>query len=386
MMGCSLKKVGNLLAELDSRKGIGLITRIRQGLGRPDRIYVRKCTQQDMYKRNIQTRQNDISGNVKMTGTDMSEMPGNDTEDNKTEISDTDRSDTEYLSFYSEESEEMHRKRMEREVYHQMILNNIGYEYLVDVYNRDMLNEIVELIVDTVCSEQEMIRIGGDRKPKDVVKSQFLKLNSEHIRFVLKCLKENTSKVINIRQYLLTVLYNAPLTISNYYSALVQHDMYGIRCGKVTANLLKAAMKKALVKMEQEKQKLKGQKQPKQDKEDKTYKGKQSMDKLMKQNVQLSNIEITDGNIKSFERVAKKYSIDFSLKKDVNADPPRYYVFFKARDADVMTAAFKEYTGQSLNKDKKPSVRKKLQQAISKSLKKHRELEKTKGKEKEPSL
>ena len=159
-----------------------------------------------------------------------------------------------------------------------------------------------------------------------------------------------------------------------------------IRCGKVTANLLKAAMKKALVKMEQEKQKLKGQKQPNQDKEDKTYKGKQSMDKLMKQNVQLSNIEITDGNIKSFERVAKKYSIDFSLKKDVNADPPRYYVFFKARDADVMTAAFKEYTGQSLNKDKKPSVRKKLQQAISKSLKKHRELEKTKGKEKEPSL
>ena len=159
-----------------------------------------------------------------------------------------------------------------------------------------------------------------------------------------------------------------------------------IRCGKVTANLLKAAMKKALVKMEQEKQKLKGQKQPKQDKEDKTYKGKQSMDKLMKQNVQLSNIEITDGNIKSFERVAKKYSIDFSLKKDVNADPPRYYVFFKARDADVMTAAFKEYTGQSLNKDKKPSVRKKLQQAISKSFKKHRELEKTKGKEKEPSL
>ena len=159
-----------------------------------------------------------------------------------------------------------------------------------------------------------------------------------------------------------------------------------IRCGKVTANLLKAAMKKALTKMEQEKQKLQGQKQPKQDKEDKTYKGKQSLDKLMKQNVQLSNIEITDGNIKSFERVAKKYSIDFSLKKDVNADPPRYYVFFKARDADVMTAAFKEYTGQSLNKDKKPSVRKKLQQAISKSLKKHRELEKTKGKEKEPSL
>ena len=150
-----------------------------------------------------------------------------------------------------------------------------------------------------------------------------------------------------------------------------------IRCGKVTANLLKAAMVKALAKMEQEKKQQgqkTNQKQPQKEKEDKTYKGKQSLDKLMKQNVQLSNIEITDGNIKSFERVAKKYSIDFSLKKDVTADPPRYYVFFKA------------YTGKSLNKDKKPSVRKKLQQAITKSLAKHRELEKTKGKEKEPSL
>jgi len=163
-----------------------------------------------------------------------------------------------------------------------------------------------------------------------------------------------------------------------------------IRGGKITAQLLKAAMRKALAQMEQEKakqkQQSKVQKQQDDKAKDKSYRGKQTMEKLMRQNVQLSNIEITDGNIKSFERVAKKYSIDFSLKKDVNADPPRYYVFFKARDADVMTAAFKEYTGRSLNKDKKPSVRKKLQQAISKSLKKHRELEKTKGKEKEPSL
>ena len=159
-----------------------------------------------------------------------------------------------------------------------------------------------------------------------------------------------------------------------------------IRCGKVTANLLKAAMKKALAKMEQEKQKLQGQKQPKQDKEDKTYKGKQSMDKLMKQNVQLSNIEITDGNIKSFERVAKKYSIDFSLKKDTTAKPPRYFVFFKARDADVMTAAFKEYTGKSLNKTKKPSVRTKLKDATTQAKQNTREREKPNQKQKEPTL
>lgn len=107
---------------------------------------------------------------------------------------------------------------------------------------------------------------------------------------------------------------------------------------------------------------------------------------MPEQILKLLMVQKFTANIKSFERVAKKYSIDFSLKKDVTADPPRYYVFFKARDADVMTAAFKEYTGKSLNKDKKPSVRKKLQQAITKSLAKHRELEKTKGKEKEPSL
>ena len=146
-----------------------------------------------------------------------------------------------------------------------------------------------------------------------------------------------------------------------------------VKTARVTADVLKNMLRKY----------LSGQKQ----KGKNPYKvGKQSYKELKSQGSGLSNIEITDGNIKSFERVAKKYSIDFSLKKDVTADPPRYHVFFKARDADVMTAAFKEYTGKSLNKDKKPSVRKKLQQAITKSLAKHRELEKTKGKEKEPSL
>ena len=158
-----------------------------------------------------------------------------------------------------------------------------------------------------------------------------------------------------------------------------------IRGGKITAQLLKAAMRKALAQMEQEKAKQKQQSKVQKQQDDKTkdksYRGKQTMDKLMRQNVQLSNIEITDGNIKSFERVAKKYSIDFSLKKDTTAKPPRYFVFFKARDADVMTAAFKEYTGKSLNKTKKPSVRTKLKDAITQAKDKNREREKTKQKE-----
>ena len=136
--------------------------------------------------------------------------------------------DTEYLSFLSaDESEESRRKQIEREAYYKIICHNIGYEYLIEECDREMLNEIVALVVDVISSDREFIWIGRDRKPFDVVKSQFLKLNAEHIRFVMKCLRENTSKVVNIRQYLLTVLYNAPLTISNYYSALVQHDMYG---------------------------------------------------------------------------------------------------------------------------------------------------------------
>lgn len=157
-----------------------------------------------------------------------------------------------------------------------------------------------------------------------------------------------------------------------------------INGGKITARILKNAMVKALAKMEQDKKK--GQQktaEKKQEKDAAVYRGKQSMEKLMKQNCQLSNIEITDGNIKSFEKYARKYSIDFSLKKDTSVSPPRYFVFFKAKDVDVMTAAFKEYTGKQLTKSKKPSIRKKLELAKER-MAKHREREKTRQKERGP--
>jgi len=143
-------------------------------------------------------------------------------------------------------------------------------------------------------------------------------------------------------------------------------------------------MLKALARMEQEKRNRKQKHMEQKAWKDGTiYHGKQSMEKLMKQNCQLSNIEVTDGNIKSFEKCARKYSIDFSLKEDTSISPPRYFVFFKAKDVDVMTAAFKEYTGKSLNKGKKPSIRKKLEQAKERTAK-HREREKTKQKERGP--
>ena len=111
--------------------------------------------------------------------------------------------------------------------------------------------------------------------------------------------------------------------------------------GKISARILKNAMIKALAKMEQETRRAQQKTSDKrQEKNETVYHGKQSMEKLMKQNCQLSNIEVTDGNIKSFEKYARKYSIDFSLKKDSSVSPPRYFVFFKAKDVDVMTAAF----------------------------------------------
>ena len=117
----------------------------------------------------------------------------------------------------------------ERESYRELILENIEYDYLCrdDRLDRDMLNELVELMVDTVCSRRETIRIAGDDYPAEVVKSRFLKLNSSHIEYVLDRMRDNTTYVRNIKKYLLAALYNAPATIDSYYASLVNHDLYG---------------------------------------------------------------------------------------------------------------------------------------------------------------
>lgn len=162
-----------------------------------------------------------------------------------------------------------------------------------------------------------------------------------------------------------------------------------VRGTKMTAELLKAAMRKYLAEMEKRKQQAKQQtkqsagavekmRQPAQ------KQGKQTLKKLMQQGSELTNIEITDNNIRSFDRVARKYGIDYSLKRDSSVQPARYLVFFKAKDVEVMKAAFKEYAGVSLKKSKKASIRKKLQLAKER-VAKHRERDKTKQKDREES-
>ena len=117
-----------------------------------------------------------------------------------------------------------------------------------------------------------------------------------------------------------------------------------------TTKMTRAVLAKALRKLVEE-QKNKSRQLPK---------GKQTLKNLMKQNTAISNLEITNDNIKAFSSTAKKYGLDFSLKKDSSTDPPRYLVFFKGRDADVMTAAFQEFTAKRLSQEKKPSIRKLL--------------------------
>ena len=156
----------------------------------------------------------------------------------KKEKSNTDLSSTHSIPIHSLNplpygegaAEPPEKKRTERNdayrVYEEIIKDNIDYDILIqDMADRDRLDEIVDLILETVCTRRKTIRIAGDDYPAELVKSKFMKLDSEHIRFVLDCMRENTTKIRNIKQYLKAALFNAPSTIGNYYTSLVSHDM-----------------------------------------------------------------------------------------------------------------------------------------------------------------
>ena len=163
----------------------------------------------------------------------------------KTDLSKKEKSNTDLSNNHSipilspnpsplrEETAEPERKGTEAagaySVYEEIIKDNIEYEHFIKHTNidRERLDEIVSLILETVCTKRKTIRIAGDDYPAELVKAKFMKLNSSHIEFVFDCMKENTTKIRNIKQYLKAVLFNAPNTIDSYYTALVNHDMYG---------------------------------------------------------------------------------------------------------------------------------------------------------------
>jgi len=214
-LGCGNQKVSKLLAELEKKHG--LIERKKQGLGKPDIIYVKNFVGALLPRSHFQRCENHMSTDVENTFPEMCESQCNNTEYNNTDENETDSINP----FWN--------KMDTYEHYRQYFLEQLSFDaLLLDYpYEQGILEEMLELIVETVCIERKTIRICGEEKPAQLVKSRLMKLNSEHIRYVIKCMKETTSKVRNIKQYLLAALYNAPMTMSNYYSALVNHDMYG---------------------------------------------------------------------------------------------------------------------------------------------------------------
>ena len=216
-LGCAEKKAVKLLDELE--KKAELIERKRQGLGKPNLIYVKNFISESV-ERQFLNCQNDNSATFQNTIQDLSKAQGNNTDIKNTDLSDTN-------SIFPSDNCGKENGNEEYQQYYQYFYEQLGMEYLQKdyPYDVDRLENILELVVETVCSKRQIIRIGGDDRPIEVVKSRFMKLDSEHIRYVLDCFKENTKKIRNIRQYILASLYNAPTKIGSYFDALVRHDM-----------------------------------------------------------------------------------------------------------------------------------------------------------------
>ena len=210
-MRCANTKACGLLRELNE---FGLIERKKQGLGKPTIIYVKDFTRFRKAELLDSDKQNSV---ILHTGTlDNRKSESNKTEKNKTESSKTN-------PILSGADKDMDERTSYRNYLNSQLDMEIMYERYP--YDRETLDAIMNLMLDVVCSKRKTIRIAGDDKPVSVVKSQFLKINSMHLEYVMDCMKKNPAKVRNIKQYLLAAIYNAPLTMQSYYQAWVNNDM-----------------------------------------------------------------------------------------------------------------------------------------------------------------
>ncbi len=211
---CGVKKAVKLLQELQR---FGLIEKVIQGQGKPALIYV-KNFYGVLSKGEVLDCQNDNSGTVKSTTLELSKGQPNNTDINNTEFIYTN-------PILSEE--DVDNDERERDSYYRYFYDRLDMEIMRERYPYDweVLDALLNMVVDVVCSKRKMIRIAGDDKPVNVVKAQFMKLHSGHVEYVMDCLKSSSSKVRNIKQYILASLYNAPLTMQSYYQAWVNNDM-----------------------------------------------------------------------------------------------------------------------------------------------------------------
>lgn len=267
LLNCGTQKAVKLMKELDDNQGIGLIEKKRLGLGKPNVIYMKnfilkeKCSPEQRGKapENLGNTQNSENHNSRIVKTTNQELPESqfkndenhtsriveittqevpNSQSNNTDINNTDFNETDfneidsiqsYLSPSAGEVRPVGEDVIERmETYRALIQENIDYECFLDRREKEDVDELIELMVEILMMpDDSVVRIGGADKPVSVVKSRFLKLTYSHIEYVLFSLHRNTSKVANIRAYLLTTLYNSSMTMNHYYQAEVNHDLYG---------------------------------------------------------------------------------------------------------------------------------------------------------------
>lgn len=237
-MNCCHTTVCKLFAELDVKKGIGLIECVKQGQGNPQKIYLKKFVNTDSsqtYSRLPKSESQDFQIlNFKTSKTQTSRLPKNESQDfqdltpNNTKLNNTEFSDTYPITSHQGNTKDTIGYD-EVEAYRKLIKENIEYDILVQKlkFDVELIDNIVNIITDSICTSKPKLTVGSESRDAETVKSQLLKLNSEHIEYVIECLKSNTSDVGNPKQYILTALYNAPDTMSSYYALKVGHDMRG---------------------------------------------------------------------------------------------------------------------------------------------------------------
>ena len=209
---CADNKATRLLRELEK---FGLIERKRRGQGKPCLVYVKNFSSESS-KESVKNRDNDDSCGSKIACQDPVKSRGIKKKENKTEMNNTNL-------ILSDESEKMKNHELLEEYFS----CSLEVDLLLRLYpdDEDTLYQIVNLLVDTCATNRKLLHIAGDDKPAEVVRSRFMKLNADHIRFVLKCLAENSSPIRNMKQYLLASLYNAPTTMQLFYQNQTNHDL-----------------------------------------------------------------------------------------------------------------------------------------------------------------
>ena len=209
---CADNKATRLLRELEE---FGLIERKRRGQGKPCLVYVKNFSAESS-KESVKNRDNDDSCGSKIACQDPVKSRGIKKKENKTEMNNTN-------PILSNESEKMKN----RELLEEYFSYSLEIDLLLRLYpdDEDALYQIVNLLVDTCATNRKLLHIAGDDKPAEVVRSRFMKLNADHIRFVLKCLAENSNPIRNMKQYLLASLYNAPTTMQFSYQNQTNHDL-----------------------------------------------------------------------------------------------------------------------------------------------------------------